>query len=74
MVSLMLRRDDFVREEIRAETMREPEKILPTGGGSKIYECNFWTRDYGKEEVKLYLRSLRQTMEGILADLRFRNL
>ena len=70
----MLRRDDFVPEEIRAETIRELEKIVTTSSGSKIYEYDFWTKDDGKQEVKLYLRSLRQIIEGILAYLGFRNL
>ena len=70
----MLRRDDFVREDIRAETIRELEKIVATSSGSKIDEYNFWTKDDGKQEVKLYLRSLKQIIEGIWANLRFRNL
>ena len=70
----MLRRDDFVREEIRAETIRELEKIVATSSGRKIHEYDFWTKDYSKQEVKLYLRSLRQIIEGILAYLGFQNL
>ena len=65
----MLRRDDFVREEIRAETIRELENIVTANGGSKIHEYDFWTKDDGKQEVELYLRSLKQIIEGILVDL-----
>ena len=64
----------FVPEEIRAETIRELEKIVTSSSGSKIYEYEFWAKDDGKQEVKLYLRSLRQIIEGILAYLGFRNL
>jgi hypothetical protein len=73
----MLRKKEFVRDDIRAETIRELEKIVATNAtssGSKIYEYYFWTKDDGKQEVKLYLRSLKQIVEGILAELGFRNL
>ena len=70
----MLRKKEFVREDIRAETIRELEKIVATSSGSKIYEYDFWTKDDGKQEVKLYLRSLKQIVDGILAELGFRNL
>ncbi len=65
---------EFVLEEIRAETIRELEKIVATSSGSKIYEYDFWTKDNGKQKVKLDLRSLRQIIQGILAELRFQNL
>ena len=55
----MLRRDDFFREESFAETIWELEMTV-TRSGSKIYECVFWAKDDGKQEVKLYLRSLRK--------------
>ena len=48
--------------------------IVTTSSGSKIYEYDFCTKDNGKHEVKLYLRSLRQIIEGILAYLGFRNI
>jgi hypothetical protein len=33
-----------------------------------------WTQDDDKQEVKVYLRSLKQLVEGILTDLGFKNL
>ncbi len=67
----MLGKKEFVPEEICAETIRELKKIVATSSGSKIYEYDFWTKDDGKQEVKLYLRSLRQIIEVILAELGF---
>ncbi len=43
----MLRRDDFVPVDIRAETIRELEKIVTKSSGSKIFEYDFWTNDDG---------------------------
>jgi hypothetical protein len=70
----MLRRKEFVPKEIRPETIRELEKIVATSSGCKISEYEFWTKNDGKQEVKLYLRSLKQIIEGILAEVEFRNL
>ncbi len=70
----MIRRKDFVREDIRYETIRELEQIIEKGSGSKIFECDLWSKEDGKQEVKVYLRSLRQIVKGILADLEFRDL
>ncbi len=70
----MLRRNHFIPGDIRAETIWELQKFVTTSSGSKLFECDFWTMDDGKQEVKLYLRSLKQIIEGIVADLGFRNL
>jgi hypothetical protein len=70
----MIRRKDFVREDIRYETIRELEQIIEKGSGSKVFEYDLWSKEDGKQEVKVYLRSLRQIVEGILADLEFRDL
>ena len=69
----MLKRRDFVKEGIRAETIRELEHLIADCSRSKISEYDLWTQADGKQEVKVYLRSLRQIVEGILADLGFRN-
>ena len=74
MVSFACSGKKIVREDIRAETIRELEKIVTTSSGSKIFEYDFWKKDDGKQEVKLNLRSLKQIIKGILADLGFRNL
>ena len=70
----MIKRRDFVIEDIHAETIRELEILVSDCSRSKISEYDLWTKDDGKQEVKVYLRSLRQIVEGILADLGFKNL
>ena len=70
----MIKRRDFVIEDIHAETIRELETLVSDCSRSKISEYDLWTKDDGKQEVKVYLRSLRQIVEGILADLGFKNL
>ena len=69
----MLKRRDFVIQDIRAETIRELEHLIADCSRSKISEYDLWTQADGKQEVKVYLRSLKQIVEGILADLGFRN-
>ena len=70
----MIKRKDFVIEDIRCETIRELEQITEKSSGSKISEYDLWTKDDGKQEVKVFLRSLRHIIEGILADIGFRDL
>jgi hypothetical protein len=70
----MLKRRDFVIEDIRSETIRELETLISDCSRSKISEYDLWTQGDGKQEVKVYLRSLKQIVEGILADLGFKNL
>ena len=70
----MLKRRDFVVEDIHAETIRELETLISDCSRSKISEYDLWTQGDGKQEVKAYLRSLKQIVEGILADLGFKNL
>ena len=70
----MLKRRDFVIEDIHAETIRELETLISDCSRSKISEYDLWTQGDGKQEVKVYLRSLKQIVEGILADLGFKNL
>ena len=70
----MIKRRDFVIEDIRAETIRELETLVSDCSRSKISEYNLWTKADGKQEVKAYLRSLKQIVEDILADLGFGNL
>ena len=40
---------------------------------SKISEYDLWTKGDGKQEVKVFLRSLKQIVEGILADIGFKD-
>ena len=69
----MPKKRDFVIEDIRAETIRELEHLIADCSRSKISGYDLWTQVDGKQEVKVYLRSLKQIVEGILADLGFRN-
>ena len=50
--------------------------MVTMSSGSKKYEYDFFTKDKDKQEVvvKLYLTSVRQIIEGILAYLGFKNL
>ncbi len=55
----MLRRDDFVQGDIRAETIRELEKIVTTSSGSKIFVYDFWKKDDGKVVYKCGLTPVK---------------
>ena len=69
----MLKRRDFVIEDIRAETIRELETLISDCSRSKISEYDFWTKGDGKQEVKAYLRSLKHIVEDICADVGFKD-
>ena len=62
---------DFVIEDIRAETIRELETLIWDCSRNKISEYDLWTKADGKQEVKVYLRSLKLIIQDILADLGF---
>ena len=70
----MIKRRDFVIEDIRAETIRELETLISDCSRSKISEYDLWTKADGKQEVKAYLRNLKVIVQDILADLGFKNL
>ncbi len=63
-----------LREDIRAETIRELETLISDCSRSKISEYDLWTKADGKQEVKAYLRTLKLTIQDILVDLGFENL
>ena len=67
----MIKRRDFVIEDIHAETIRELETLISDCSRSKISEYDLWTKADGKQEVKVYLRSLKLIIQDILADLGF---
>jgi hypothetical protein len=54
----MIKRRDFVIEDIRAETIRELETLISDYSRCKISQYNIWTKAYGKQEVKAYLRKI----------------
>jgi hypothetical protein len=58
----MIKRRDFMIEDIRAETIRELETIISDCSRWKISQYDdydLWTKADGKQEVKAYLRSLK---------------
>jgi hypothetical protein len=69
----MLKNPNFVIKDIRAEKIRELETLIADCSRSKISEYDLWTKGDGKQEVKVFLRSLKQIVEGILADIGFKD-
>ncbi len=65
----MLKRCGFVIEDIRVETVRELETLIADCSRSYISEYDLWTKGDGKQVVKAFFRSLKQIVEGILADI-----
>ena len=70
----MIKRRDFVIENIRAETIRELETVISDCSRSKLPEYDLWTKADGKQRANVFLRSPKQIVEGIWADLGFKNL
>jgi hypothetical protein len=64
---------DFVIEDIHTEKIREMELHISECSRRKISEYDLWTKDDSKQEVQVYLRSLRHLVEGVLADLGFKS-
>ncbi len=69
----MLKKRDFVIEDIRAENIRALETLIADCSRSKISVYDLWTKGDGKQEVKALLRSLTQIVVGILADIGFKD-
>jgi hypothetical protein len=55
----MIKRRDFVIEDIHAETNRELETLISDCGRCKISQYDLWTKADGKKEVKAYLGTLK---------------
>ncbi len=55
----MIKRRDFVIEDIRAETIREQETLISDCSRCKISQYDLWTKVDGKQEVKAYLMTLK---------------
>jgi hypothetical protein len=70
----MIKERAFVIEDLRAETIREIEKMISDSCSSKISEFDLRTKMDGKQEVKLYLRSLRHIVEDLIAEMGYQNL
>ncbi len=70
----MIKRRAFVVEDLHAESIREIEKMISDSCASKISEFDLWKEIDGKQEVKVYLRSLRHIVEDLLAESEYRDL
>jgi hypothetical protein len=56
----MIKTRAFVIEDIRADSIREIEKMISDSCSSKITEHDLWREIDGVQEVKVYSRSLRE--------------
>ena len=67
----MLKRKDFITDEIRTDRIQQIEKLVSKadGGGTLVFDL--WMEGDGKQELKLYLRNLVPIMECLIADERF---
>ncbi len=70
----MLKNRAFVLEDLHADSIREIEKLISDSCKGKITEYDLWTEMDGLQEVKLYLRNLRQIIEDLLRHLGYRDL
>ncbi len=64
----------IVIEDIRADSIREIEKMISDSCLSKISEHDLSRTIDGEQEVKVYLRSLREIVEDLLQHLGYRDL
>jgi hypothetical protein len=67
----MLKERAFVLEDLHADSIPEIEKLISDSCKGKITEYDLWTEMDGLQEVKLYLRTLRQIIEDLLRHLRY---
>jgi hypothetical protein len=70
----MIKRRVFIVEDLHAESIREIEKMISDSSASKISEFDLWGKMDGKQEIKVYLRSLRHIVEDLLAEMGYRGL
>jgi hypothetical protein len=70
----MLKERAFIIEDLRADSIREIEKLISDSCKGKITEYDLWKEMDGLQEVKLYLRTLRQIIEDLLRHLGYRDL
>ena len=67
----LLRRKDFVPDEIRTDRIQQIEKLVAKADGGSTLVFDLWREGDGKQELKLYLRKLVPIMEDLIADERF---
>ncbi len=59
----MIKQWAFVIGDIHVDSIREIEKIISDSSRSKISEFDLWIKIDGKQDVKVYLRSLWRIIE-----------
>ena len=68
-----MKRHDFNPDDIRFDTIQPiVDLISKAHDGGTIQEFNLWTEEDGEQEVILIVRLLRQIIEDLLADPRFK--
>jgi hypothetical protein len=70
----MLKERAFIIEDLRADSIREIEKLISDSCRGKITEYDLWTGMDGLQEVKVYVRTLRHIIEDLLRHLGYRDL
>jgi len=69
-----IRRPDFNKDDIRHNTIEQIEHLISKAhDGGTIQEFNLWKEGDGEQEVMLIVRLLRQIIEDLLADPRFKD-
>ena len=67
----MLKRKDFVPDEIRTDRIQQIEKLISKADGGSTLVFDLWMEGDGTQELKLYLRKLVPIMECLISDERF---
>ena len=70
----MIKTRAFVIEDIRADSIREIEKMISDSCRSKITEHDLWREIDGVQDVKVYLRSLPEIVNDLLLHLGYHDL
>ena len=70
----MIKTRAFVIEDIRADSIWKIEKMISDSCCSKITEHNLWREIDGVQDVKVFLRSLREIVEDLPQHLGYRDL
>lgn len=66
--------DDFNPDDIRFDKVQTIEDLISkVHHGGTIQEFDFWKQEDGDQEVKLFVRLLRQIIEDLLAIPRFKD-
>jgi hypothetical protein len=64
----LVKRDDFVPDEIRTDRIQQIESWIEKADGGTIFEYDVWKEGDGQQDLKLYIRNLRTILEDLIAD------